>query len=47
MDVTENTKPINNMEETIISEMGVKKYKIQNADLASSVEKVITEFINQ
>ena len=30
-----------------LSEMGVKKYKIQNADLASSVEKVITEFINQ
>ncbi|SDS57558.1 hypothetical protein SAMN05192545_1645 [Maribacter dokdonensis] len=27
-------------------EMGVKKFKIQNADLASSVEKVIFEFIN-
>ncbi|WP_209404192.1 hypothetical protein [Pseudozobellia sp. WGM2] len=28
------------------NEMGVKKFKIQNADLASSVEKVIFEFIN-
>ena len=28
------------------NEMGVKKYKIQNADLASSVEKVIEDFIN-
>ena len=27
-------------------EMGIKKFKIQNADLASSVEKVIFEFIN-
>ncbi|SHJ97073.1 hypothetical protein [Pseudozobellia thermophila] len=26
--------------------MGIKKYKIQNADLASSVEKVIVSFIN-
>ncbi len=28
------------------NEMGVKKFKIQNADLASSVENVIFEFIN-
>jgi len=27
-------------------EMGVKKFKIQNADLSSNVEKVIIEFIN-
>ncbi|MEP2059796.1 MAG: hypothetical protein ABJJ05_18455 [Maribacter litoralis] len=28
------------------NEMGVKKFKIQNADLASSVEKVIEDFVN-
>lgn len=30
-----------------LTDMGVKKYKIQNADLASSVEKVINEFVQQ